>query len=671
MIHIVQCSGVDDPGNYVRSREEPPVNNDTPFLEQIATHAEFSSALDVRLARAWALHEQLSSAAGARTVEATLTVYDAILMELDAAGSQAALLEQVHPDAAMRETAEFYTQTVSTFASALSLDRDVYEALAAIDLTGSDAVTRFYVEKTLRDFRLAGVHKDDATRAEIKSLRDELVRIGQDFARNIRDDVRFVYANSTAELDGLPQDYIDRHTVEADGRIKLTINVPDAYPVFAYAKSEALRKRLYMEYFNRAFPQNVDVLNRLLLKRHELAQLLGFETFAAYVTADKMVGSETNAAIFIDRIADASQHRAQKEYQHVLAQKRMNDPDAKIVNAWEAQYYTELVRKADYNFDAQLVRPYFQYDRVKQGVLDVMSTLFDITFKRTLTARVWDASVECWEIFDHDSLLGRCYLDMHPRENKYSHAAQFNIRSGVLGKQIPEAVLVCNFPGGIEGDPGLMEHNDVKTFFHEFGHLLHTLFSGRQPWIGVSGIQTEWDFVEAPSQLLEEWSWNTSTLATFAVHYQTRELIPMELICQMQAADEFGKGLTVRQQMSYAKLSLSCYDRVPKEINLYLLNKTLREKYVPYPFVEGTHMYTSFGHLDGYSAVYYTYMWSLVIAKDLFTKFDPAHLLAHGIAKEYRDAVLAPGGSLPAAQLVRNFLGRDFNFDGWQQWLER
>ncbi|MGE5316314.1 MAG: M3 family metallopeptidase, partial [Acidobacteriota bacterium] len=567
--------------------------------------------------------------------------------------------------------AETFTQKVSAFASELSLNRNVYDALSSMDLSGADAVTKYYVEKTLRDFRLAGVDKDDATRAKVKALRDELVLIGQEFARNIRDDVRTVYAENASELEGLPKDFIERHKPEADGRIRLTINYPDAVPVFTYAKSEALRKRMYMEYNNRAYPKNVDVLKRLLEKRHELATLLGFENFAAYVTADKMAASEKNASNFIDRIASASEERARKEYAQVLARKKQDVPDAAVVNAWESAYYSELVRKAEYNFDAQSVRPYFPYDRVKQGVLDVMSRLFDVTFRRNEQAPVWDKSVECWEMFENDSLLGRFYFDMHPRENKYNHAAQFNIRNGIQGKQIPEGALICNFPGGIEGDPGLMEHSDVETFFHEFGHLLHTLFAGRQKWIGISGIQTEWDFVEAPSQLLEEWAWDAPTLQTFAKHYETGKPIPSELVAQMKKADEFGKGLYVRQQMAYAKLSLSCYDRNPESTDLDTLNKTIRERYIPYPFVPGTHMYASFGHLDGYSAIYYTYMWSLVIAKDFFTQFDRQHMLAPGVAKKYRDAVLAPGGSLPASQLVKNFLGRDFNFEGWQKWLEQ
>jgi thimet oligopeptidase len=274
-------------------------------------------------------------------------------------------------------------------------------------------------------------------------------------------------------------------------------------------------------------------------------------------------------------------------------------------------------------------------------------------------------------MFENGALAGRLYLDMHPRENKYNHAAQFGVRNGVAGVQIPEAALICNFPGGDENDPGLMEHNDVETFFHEFGHLLHTLFAGRQPWMGISGISTEWDFVEVPSQLLEEWAWDVTVLQSFAKHYQTGEPIPAALVGQMRRAKEFGKGLQICQQMFYAKMSLSFYDRNPTLVDTDALAKELRARYTPFRFVEGTHFQTSFGHLDGYSATYYTYMWSLIIVKDFFTHFDTENMMAPGVAKRYRDVVLAQGGSRPAAELVREFLGRDFNFDGWKRWLEK
>jgi len=216
-----------------------------------------------------------------------------------------------------------------------------------------------------------------------------------------------------------------------------------------------------------------------------------------------------------------------------------------------------------------------------------------------------------------------------------------------------------------------MTHDDVETFFHEFGHLVHALVSGRHQWIGISGISTEQDFVEAPSQMLEEWTWDPKTLQTFAKHYQTGQPIPTELVARMRRASEFGKAITVRQQMVYAKLSLSIYDRDPKQVDTTAMVKELINKYTQTPYVEGTHFQTSFGHLDGYSAVYYTYMWSLVIAKDMFSQFDRNNLLAPGIAAKYRSTVLAPGGAKPAAELVKDFLGRPFDYKAWENWLNR
>ncbi len=668
--------------------------DERPFLTGISSSEDFSKKLDAHLSNAKKAMERMLSAKGKRTIENTLTPYDEILIELDAAGAQANLMENVHPDETMRTTSEQFSQKISAFGSELSLNRVVYDALTAMDISKVDVKTKFYVEKTLRDFRLAGVDKDEATRNRIKALRDELVLIGQDFARNIREDVRTVTVTNVKELDGLPQDYIDRHKPDSNGVITLTINYPDAVPVFTYAKSEDLRKRMYMEYNNRAYPKNMEVLNKLIAKRNELALLLGFPNWAACVTADKMIGSEKNANDFIEKIASASNEKAIRDYKQLLLRKQKDIPNAESLNLWETTYYSELLRKSEYDFDAQKVRPYLQYDNVKQGVLDVTSKLFGVEFKRNTTAPVWDSLVECWEMFEKvrpsdgqgklvRSMvpIGRFYLDMHPRENKYNHAAQFGVRNGVAGKpsrrtsslaggQIPEAALVCNFPGGIAGDPGLMEHGDVETFFHEFGHLLHHLFAGRQPWMGLAGISTEWDFVEAPSQLLEEWAWDASTLQTFAKHYQTGEAIPTALVQQMRRAEEFGKGLQVRTQMMYAKLSLSCYDRDPKNVDTDELVKSLREKYTPYKHVEGTHFQASFGHLDGYSAIYYTYMWSLVIAKDLFTKFDQKNMMNADIATKYRSTILAAGGSKPAATLVKEFLGRDFEFDGWKKWLE-
>ncbi|MBW2459251.1 MAG: peptidase M3, partial [Deltaproteobacteria bacterium] len=268
-------------------------------------------------------------------------------------------------------------------------------------------------------------------------------------------------------------------------------------------------------------------------------------------------------------------------------------------------------------------------------------------------------------------VFARFYLDMHPRDGKYGHAAAFQMYAGMSGIQHPSATLVCNFPDPSKGGPALMEHRDVTTFFHEFGHLMHHLLSGRHPWITSSAFNVEWDFVEVPSQMMEEWAWDSGVLQMFAVHHQTGKPIEAELVKKMRAADEFGKGVHVTRQLFLAALSLAYYSRDPAKVVLLDVIKELRGKYSPYPFVEGTHFFANFGHLDGYSSIYYTYMWSLVLEKDLFTKFKTAGLMHLPTAKAYREKVLSPGGSRDAKDMVSSFLGRPYAFNAFQEWLER
>ncbi len=639
-----------------------------PFWTGLPDGPTFEHAVDGRLDRARALLDRLVGVRGKRTVANTLAPYDRLMRELDRAAGATSLIQKVHPDSAVRQAADRGDHKVSALATEISLDRRVFDALQAIDLSAADPVTRHYVGRALRDFRLAGVDRDSATRARIRELREELVLIGQEFDRNLRDDVRTVEVASAAELDGLPDDYIAAHPPGPDGRIRITTEYPDVLPVFTYARSDELRRRLRTEFDNRASPANLEVLDRMIARRHELARLLGYRSWADYALADKMTGSAAEASAFIDRVVAASGEAAERDYETLLRRKRQDQPAAAGIDRWEVAYLRELVRRSDYEFDSQEVRPYFPYQRVKQGVLDLSARLFGVTFRRLRNAPVWHPSVEAWEMYEEGRLTGRFYLDMHPRPGKYGHAAHFRIRTGTTDGALPESVLVCNFPGGDPGEPGLMDHGEVETFLHEFGHLMHSLLA-RQRWNGVSGIRTEWDFVEAPSQMLEEWSRDPQVLAGFARHYQTGAPIPAELVEQMDRAARFGRALDVRTQMTYARISLSLYDRPPAAVDTDSIVAAVIKAYQPIPPMPGTHMQASFTHLNGYSAYYYTYMWSLVIAKDLFSRFDRSDMLAAEPALRYRRLILERGGSAPAARLVEDFLGRPFSFDSWRGWL--
>jgi thimet oligopeptidase len=272
---------------------------------------------------------------------------------------------------------------------------------------------------------------------------------------------------------------------------------------------------------------------------------------------------------------------------------------------------------------------------------------------------VWHPSVRVYDVVRSGAPLGRIYLDMHPRENKYKHAAQFTLRDGVIGTQLPEGVLVCNFPSE---PPALMEHDDVVTMFHEFGHLMHHVLGGHHRWVKQSGVATEWDFVEAPSQMFEEWAWSHETLSRFSS-------IPEELVARMRRADKFGVGTQTVQQMFYAAISLGFHTCDPKALDQLAEVRRLQQRYTPFAYVEGTRFHASFGHLVGYSAMYYTYMWSLVIAKDLLTPFESRGLMDTATTTRYRDAILVPGGTRDASDLVRDFLGRDFDFAAFEKYL--
>jgi thimet oligopeptidase len=407
----------------------------------------------------------------------------------------------------------------------------------------------------------------------------------------------------------------------------------------------------------------------MLSRRAELARVLGYASWASYVTEDKMIGSAEAAADFVERITRAAEGRMRRDHAQLLARKRRDAPGAERVEPWDSAFLQERVKAEGYGFDSQSVRPYFEYGRVKDGVLDVTGRLFGIGYRR-VAAPVWHPEVEAYDVVDGDALLGRVYLDMHPREGKYKHFAQFTLASGQAGVRLPEGVLVCNFPKPAADAPALLDHGEVRTFFHEFGHLLHHVLGGHVRWAGQSGVATEWDFVEAPSQLLEEWVWEPDVLRTFARHVETGEPVPAELVRRMKAADEYGKGLMVRQQMFYAATSLELHRRDPASLDTTALVAELQERYTPFRHVEGTYFQVSFGHLDGYSAIYYTYMWSLVIAKDLLGPFREAGLMSEGPARRYRSAILEAGGSKPAAELVVDFLGRPSAFDAYARWLD-
>lgn len=642
----------------------------SPKLLLAKTPSDFEGRFQADLGKCRSLLKKIVNVSDRRTIENTLEPYDELSRRLEELLSQPKFVFDVHPDAAMRQAGDEAYQEADRFATELSLNREVYDAIAALDVSREAEATRYAVKKILRDFRLAGVDRDEATRSRVKELRDEITAIGQEFDKNIREDVRSIRVGP-ADLEGLPDDFVKAHPPGDDGKIVINTNYPDSVPVFRYARKESVRHDLMEEYLNRAHPANLDVLERLIAKRDELARLLDFAHFADYITADKMIGTAEAARAFVSKVAHVAEPRARDDYDEILARKRRDLPTAKAVERWDLNYYTELVRAESYAFDAKLLRPYFEFRRVRDGLFSITSRMFGVRYRRISGTPMWHPSVEVYDLYRGRRRLGRFYLDLHPRKDKYTHAAAAGLVVGTAGHRLPQAALMCNFPDPDGGHgPALMDFFEVETFFHEFGHLLHALLSGGVRWgrNAMGGI--EWDFVEAPSQMLEEWVRDPEVLRTFAVHHETGEPVSAELVAQMRRAEAFGRAYEVQRQLVYATLSLLYYTRATAGMDTTAVLRDAHARFPLVPHFEGTHLQCSFGHLNGYSAIYYTYMWSLVIAKDLFSRFRAAEsLLDPTEAARYRDLILGRGSEKPAAELVRDFLGRETGFGSFETWL--
>ena len=648
---------------------------DSPAVSQGAarlltlTPAELTVACERTVAEARAQVARIKSAHAARDGAGVLAAYDAATATVDDARSRAILAENVHPDPVLRGAAEKAEQVLSAFAIDLSLDRAVYDALVGVDVSGEDAATRHWLEKTLLEFRRAGVDRDDATRARVKALNEELVRLGQEFTRNIREDVRTVGLPAAA-LEGLPEDYRRAHPPAPDGTVAVTTNYPDYLPFMLYAKSVTAREMLWREYRQRAHPKNLDVLARLLRTRHTLATLVGYVNWAAYTFETKMTRTEAAVDVFIEMVTKATAPRAQEDMADLLALKRRDDPGAARIEPWEHEQLEDRLKAEHLHFDSQALRPYFEFAAVQRGVMDTMARIFGVRFEKVSGVPVWHPDVETFDVMDGERRLGRVHLDMHPREGKYQGGAQFDLTTGQRGLRIPEAALVCNFPRSEPGAPGLLLPSEVEIFFHEFGHLMHHVFGGHQRWAAISGTRTEWDFVEVPSMLLQEWAVDPHVLRTFARHHATGEPMATDMIEKLRAARDFGKGLATQRQLFLSAVSLD-YHRQPPGFDTTARLAQLQEQFLPFrrEHVDGTYFQLAFGHLEGYSAAYYTYLWSEVIVKDLLTGFEQQGLLSPVPARKLRDTMLAPGGSKPAAHLLKDFLGREYSFDAFARWM--
>ncbi|MGP8075849.1 MAG: M3 family metallopeptidase [Thermoplasmata archaeon] len=617
----------------------------------------------------------LASRSSSATVAGFLEPLNRILVAVRDVGAHGGLLFQAHPSPEIRAAGRELSEDSDRFFNEFRLNEAVYRHLRSIDLSDQDPTTGWGLERLLKEMRRAGVEQPVPRRKEIVDLANELDQVENEFSVNISSAVRSVVTEGEEPLRGLPADFIATHAPGADGKIRITTRYPDVFPVMSYADDADLRRRLYHEFMNVAAPENLRVLHDLLVGRRKFVRLLGYSDYAQYAVEDKMSEHPEVVETFLDRVRNLVREPSSREMARLLARKQKDQPEATRLEEWDGPlvatgYYGTKIRQEEYGVDARRLRAYLPYTAVRDGLFELCRELFGLEFRRDRTPELWHPTVEAYDVGRKGEPMGRCYFDFVPRPGKFTHAAHFTVRTGVMGGGLPQGALICNFLDDTTPvEEARMEYRDVVTFFHEFGHLLHNLLSGHGHWVYSGMGSVERDFIEAPSQLFEEWARDPATLARFARNPDTGEPIPTALVARLKESEAMGRASFVLRQSGLARVSLEVHLRDPNGFDTSELYREIFSKQVGVPVDPEYHAMASFGHLTGYSAFYYTYLWSAVIARDLLTPLEAKGSLTDRVlAERYANEVLAPGGSRPAAELVRNFLGREYNFDAFSRW---
>jgi thimet oligopeptidase len=604
-----------------------------------------------------------------RSFKNTIQAFDDLYSKVAMADGIMSIFANAASDSAIRTAGQKGEETLDIFISDLGLDENLYKAFKAYattqeakNLTGWQ---KKFLTESIENFERNGFALDADKRAELKKINNRIIELGQEFDRNIaayKDQLLI----SEEDMKGLPADYIKSRKKEGDKYV-IALDGPSYTTFMKYAVSDAARKALYIQYNNRASHKNLDVLKQLLTERQKKAKLLGFSSYGAWQTASRMVKNTNNVWNFENSLIDKVKEKTKADINELLEVKRkyLNDPTISTINPWEASFFNNILVKEKYSLDQEKLQEYLALDNVMSGLFQTTQKLFGIQYKEVKNAPVWHKDVRTFDVTQGGKPIGRFYLDLYPRENKYTHAACFPIRKGKLtsqGYQQPVAALLCNFNTPTADKPALLTHQQAVTFFHEFGHVLHNMLT-QAAFASQSGTSTKRDFVEAPSQIFENWVWSYDVLKLFAKHYKTGEVLPKSMYDKMIASRNVGSGIGASAQIFYGVVDMTLHDKYDPTGTKTTTEvvKELNNSIMPYQFVDGTNFHAAFGHLNGYGASYYGYMWSKVYAEDMFSIFEKTGILNPATGKKYRDVILAKGGSQDEFQLVKQFLGREPN----------
>src|SRR4249919_1454962 len=606
------------------------------------------------------------------TFKSTVVALDDVTYEASLAANRATLIKETNTNPAMRTAAENAVKAFQDWAVGVDYREDVYKAIKAFadthpKLSGEDEKL---LKETLRYYRRAGLELPPDKRKEVEGLRKELTELGTDFETNIvKSNAPVMF--SKADLDGLPESFLAAPGIKTgDDVYTVMANVTWQFnTVQENAKSEATRKQLYLVRETLAKDKNVPLLNQMLAHRNEIALRLGYKSWDDFQTEVKMAKTGMNAEKYINDLVTGIQPKFDSEIAELQKLKAAdtNDPNAKIM-VWDWRYYSTQRDKQKYDVDKEALRAYFPFQKVLDGMFNIYQSIFGLKFEKIVAPHKWIDDLQLYLVTDSATgePLGMFYLDMFPREGKFNHFAQFVIISGKLlpnGKyQRPTVALLCNFPPASGDAPSLMTHQDVETLFHEFGHALHSIVT-RAKYGRFAGTNVPGDFVEAPSQMLQNWVWDKKVLDTFAADYRDpSKKIPAELIEKMKEAKLATVGVFYRRQFTFGDIDLTLHDVHPVDqpYDCVAMSNPLFTKDF-FAVDPDTAFVAYWGHLVGYDAGYYGYAWADSIAADMATVFEkaPNGFLDKSAGMKLRQEIYAPGGSRDIDISIHKFLGRD------------
>lgn len=629
------------------------------------TPEQIEQGTDAALATAETVLDDLVSVEGERTFENTLRPLDRIADILDHTTFEYTFMGYVHPDKDVRTAAKAAEEKVSKWGSEIYFREDLNEAVRAYANTGEAAGLggehKRLLDFVLRDLRRAGHELDPEVRNRVKALTQRGIELGVRFQQNIDEWEDYILV-TREDLEGLPDSYIDGLTVdEESGKYKVTIDYPDMVPFLENSPRRDLRERLRFKFNTVAVEENRKILEEALVIRQEIAEAFGLPTWAHHRLETRMAKTPERVEEMYDELLDPLTEAGRAEVAAV-AQLLEADTGDEVVQGWDWSYYDTQQRRTDYGVDNFEVAQYFPLPQVLEGMFSLTSEMFGITFREISDFETWHDDVQFFAIHEADTgeEISRFYLDLFPREGKYGHAAEFPlIRSRVLedgSYQNPICAMVANLTKPTKDSPSLLQHSEVETLFHEFGHVLHQNL-GRTELATFSGTQTERDFVEAPSQIMEHWVWRADVLKRFARHYQTGEPIPAALVDQLVAARRLNKAMWQLRQMTYGWWDQEIHRGPDRDLDAISSEGSKISLLPPH---EGTFALASFGHLmGGYDASYYGYMWAEVFGDDMFSRFEERGVTNPEVGKEYREKVIGKGGSLDADFMLVDFLGRE------------